>query len=231
VSRPTNPTGNVLTDHEIQGLSELALQRDIPLILDSAYGVPFPSMIFSHAQPFWNENVILSMSLSKFGLPATRTGIVIASKDMVKTLGRINSIQSLATPSLGAELGLKLIQKGQLFSLSEHLIRPFYHNKVKAATQQLEAGLKGLPCRIHEPEGALFLWLWCQDLPISSKELYERLKSKNVLVIPGENFFPGLEDPNWEHQQQCIRISYAQDDATVKAGLEIIIETLKALYP
>jgi valine--pyruvate aminotransferase len=171
------------------------------------------------------------MSLSKFGLPATRTGIVIASKDMVKTLGRINSIQSLATPSLGAELGLKLIQKGQLFSLSEHLIRPFYHNKVKAATQQLEAGLKGLPCRIHEPEGALFLWLWCQDLPISSKELYERLKSKNVLVIPGENFFPGLEDPNWEHQQQCIRISYAQDDATVKAGLDIIIETLKALYP
>jgi valine--pyruvate aminotransferase len=37
VSRPTNPTGNVLTDSEIQKLCELARASDIPLIIDNAY--------------------------------------------------------------------------------------------------------------------------------------------------------------------------------------------------
>ncbi len=42
VSRPTNPTGNVLTDEEINQLDALAKQHNIPLIIDGAYGLPFP---------------------------------------------------------------------------------------------------------------------------------------------------------------------------------------------
>ena len=38
VSRPTNPTGNVLTDSEIEHLDSIAVQQDIPFILDGAYG-------------------------------------------------------------------------------------------------------------------------------------------------------------------------------------------------
>ena len=43
VSRPTNPTGNVITDEELMKLDLLAQQRDIPLVIDNAYGVPFPA--------------------------------------------------------------------------------------------------------------------------------------------------------------------------------------------
>ncbi len=46
VSRPTNPTGNVLTNNEIEKLRELAAQYKIPLIIDNAYGAPFPNIIF-----------------------------------------------------------------------------------------------------------------------------------------------------------------------------------------
>ncbi len=42
VSRPTNPTGNVLTDNEMDHLTRFARARDIPLIVDNAYGAPFP---------------------------------------------------------------------------------------------------------------------------------------------------------------------------------------------
>ena len=68
VSRPTNPTGNVITDEELMKLDLLAQQRDIPLVIDNAYGVPFPGIIFSDATPLWNPNTILCMSLSKLGL-------------------------------------------------------------------------------------------------------------------------------------------------------------------
>ncbi|UCF16732.1 MAG: aminotransferase class I/II-fold pyridoxal phosphate-dependent enzyme, partial [Phycisphaerales bacterium] len=78
VSRPTNPSSNVLTDAEIEKLGGLARENDIPLIVDNAYGTPFPNIIFEEVRPTWDENTIFCMSLSKLGLPAARTGIVIA---------------------------------------------------------------------------------------------------------------------------------------------------------
>ena len=53
-SRPTNPTGNVLTDEEISKLDKLAREHNIPLIIDNAYGTPFPNIIFEEVTPFWN---------------------------------------------------------------------------------------------------------------------------------------------------------------------------------
>jgi len=102
VSRPTNPTGNVLTDDEVRGLMELAAQHEIPLILDNAYGVPFPAIIYTGATPFWNENIIVCLSLSKFGLPAARTGIVVARPEIIRVLSGINAILTLAPSSFGA---------------------------------------------------------------------------------------------------------------------------------
>lgn len=230
ISRPTNPTGNVLTDDEVAELSHLAKEAGIPLILDNAYGLPFPRIVFNEARPFWDEHVILCMSLSKFGLPATRTGIAIARPDIVKALGRANTIHGLATPSMGAEIALRLLEKKELFRLSDEVIRPYYAKKVEHASKTLESHLKDLPCRIHEPEGALFLWLWCPDLPITSRELYERLKARGVLVIPGEDFFPGLDEPEWGHQRECLRISYAMADDVVERGLAIVAEEVRKAY-
>ncbi|MEZ4719972.1 MAG: aminotransferase class I/II-fold pyridoxal phosphate-dependent enzyme [Caldilineaceae bacterium] len=67
VSRPTNPTGNVLTDAEIDRLTELAQTHGIPLIIDNAYGAPFPASSSPDA-PRWTLDH-LCMSLSKLGLP------------------------------------------------------------------------------------------------------------------------------------------------------------------
>ena len=90
--------------------------------------------------------------------------------------------------------------------------------------------LAGLPYHIHEPEGAIFLWLWLEDLPITSQCLYQRLKDRGVYVIPGENFFPGIADSTWKHQRECIRISYATDDITVSDGIAIIAEEVHRAY-
>ena len=79
---------------------------------------------------------------------------------------------------------------------------------------------------IHKPEGAFFLWLWLPGLKITDAELYGRLKKRGVLIVPGHYFFPGFDD-DWEHKQQCIRISYAQDVDKVTAGLKIIAEEIK----
>lgn len=229
VSRPTNPTGNVLTDEEIQHLESLAAEHDIPFIIDNAYGVPFPHIIFTDAKPHYNDNTIITMSLSKIGLPGVRTGIVIAKNEVIKALSAMNAIIGLAPTSVGANLAMDMVKSGKIIDLSANVVRPFYENKMKQAVEWFTQSLGNTPYYIHKPEGALFLWLWFKDLPISSQELYERLKSRGVIVVPGNYFFPGLKE-EWKHTQECIRVSYAQKEETVQKGIEIIAEEVKRCY-
>ena len=226
VSRPTNPTGNVLTDSEIEKLSELAGENNIPFIIDNAYGTPFPNIIFAEAKPIWNEHTIVCMSLSKLGLPATRTGIVIASEDVIAMVSQVNAVMSLAPGSMGAAIATDLVRSGEIIRLSRDVIKPFYQKKATQAVEQLLEELKGIDLHIHKPEGAFFLWLWFPGLPITNAELYERLKKRGVLVVPGHYFFPGLDEP-WQHKNECIRVNYAPDEETVSKGLTIIAEEVK----
>jgi len=39
-------------------------------------------------------------------------------------------------------------------------------------------------------------------LPVSSQELYQRLKRKGVLVVSGHYFFTGMERGSWNDMQQ-----------------------------
>lgn len=229
VSRPTNPTGNVLTDEEVEGLIRLAKQHDIPLILDNAYGVPFPGIIYTRATPFWNEQLIVCMSLSKFGLPAVRTGIVIARPEIIKVLSGINAILTLAPGSFGAMLTNNLVSSGEIINLSQTVIGPFYRRKMELAMAAVEEFFAGLPYRVHTPEGAMFLWLWFKDIPTSSAELYRRLKKRKALVVSGHYFFPGLKE-SWKHTRECLRVTYSQDNDDVRQGLRIIADEVRAIY-
>ncbi|XKH01168.1 valine--pyruvate transaminase [Marinobacter nauticus] len=232
VSRPTNPTGNVVTDEELARLEELARQQNIPLIVDGAYGTPFPSLLFTEAHPTWNEQIILCLSLSKLGLPAARTGIVIAEASIIKALSGINAIMNLATGSFGAMLAEPLVRSGEILSLSRDVVCPFYKAKMEKAVAVFHEAMGEDTCRwyIHKPEGAMFLWLWFPDLPISSLELYQRLKARNVLVVSGHYFFPGLPEDDWRHRHECLRVTYSQDDERVAEGLRIIADEVKKVW-
>ena len=226
VSRPTNPTGNVLTDGEISNLMSMAESSGIPLIVDNAYGAPFPNILFAEVSPVWNENVIFCMSLSKIGLPGARTGIVVAHKDIIQIIARMNAVINLALGSLGPALVRDLLTNGEMVRLCDRVIKPFYKKKVERAIEAIHREFFGINYLIHKPEGAIFLWIWLPDLPVTSEELYQRLKEKGVLIIPGHYFFPGLDD-DWRHRHECIRLTYSMSDETVLSGVKLIAEEVR----
>lgn len=177
VSRPTNPTGNVITDEELIKLDALANQHGVPLVIDNAYGVPFPGIIFSDARPLWNPNIVLCMSLSKLGLPGSRCGIIIANEKIITAISNMNGIISLAPGGIGPAMMCEMIKRQDLLRLSETVIKPFYYQRVQETIAIIRRYLPEERCLIHKPEGAIFLWLWFKDLPVSTELLYQRLKS------------------------------------------------------
>ncbi|HSX50496.1 MAG TPA: valine--pyruvate transaminase [Cellvibrio sp.] len=229
VSRPTNPTGNVISDDELLKLDALARAHQVPFIVDGAYGTPFPNIIFADAEPHWNDNTILVLSLSKLGLPGARTGIVIANPDVIDAFAKANTILSLATGNFGPALARHLLADGKILRLSREVVAPFYRARMEHAVATFKKYLGDLPCYIHKPEGAIFLWLWFKDLPISSEELYQRLKARGVLVVSGHHFFPGLQD-DWQHSHECIRVTYCQDAQIVERGAQIIADEVRRIF-
>jgi valine--pyruvate aminotransferase len=229
LSRPTNPSGNVISDLDLKRLATLAQSHEVPLIVDGAYGPPFPNILFRDITPLWDDSMVLSLSLSKLGLPGVRTGIVIARPEIIAAVARMNAILSLAPGGIGPAILCDLLGNGAITRIAREIIQPYYAARLRDALGQLSLALEGLPYRVHEPDGAMFLWLWFPDLPISTRTLYARLKDRGVLVVPGEPFFSGLPG-HWRHTEECIRVHYAQPPRVVEQGFTVLGEELRRAY-
>lgn len=227
ISRPTNPTGNVLTDDEVSMLDELAARHNIPLIIDNAYGAPFPNIINVPAKLSWHENIILSMSFSKLGLPGARTGIVVANEAVINALTQMNAVMNLSPSAIAPGIMQPLFTNGQILNLCGQHVGPFYQKRSEQALSWFRESFASLPALAHKPEGAIFLWLWFPELKITSAELYQRLKQSGVIVVPGHYFFPGLGNDDWQHKNQCIRINIAGDPDELRAGLNLIAREIR----
>jgi len=229
VSRPTNPSGNVLAIAELEQLDTVARGRGVPLVIDAAYGLPFPGLQFGDGAAFWNDNVILCLSLSKLGLPGARTGIVVAQQSVIEAITAFNATAALAPAGTAATMVEPLLRSGELARLCREVVRPHYAARCRQAIDWLRAACTDLPLVIHRPEGAFFLWVWFPELPVTSAELYRRLKARGVYVISGHHFFPGLE-ADWSHRNECIRINYSQAPDSVARGIEILAEEVRRAY-
>lgn len=229
LSRPSNPTGNVVDDEELQFLVALAGEAQVPLLIDGAYGLPFPGLVYGGERAHWDDNTILMLSLSKLGLPGVRTGIIVARPEIATAVSRANTVMSLASGTLGPAIVAPMLEDGSLDALCREQIVPFYAERRDLAISTLRGELGDLPVHLHSADGGFFLWLWCEGVPLDSNALYERLKARGVVVLPGSDFFIGAPD-DWQHQHECLRLSYAGDAATIRDGCALVAEELRHAY-
>ncbi len=239
-SRPCNPTGNVLTDEEVRKIAALAAPHDVPVLIDSAYGPPFPSLNFTEMTPLIGcslsptaapaSNVLHCMSLSKAGLPGERIGIAIGSEPLIQVLEAFQTNTCIHSSRYGQAIAAQAIQSGALAEISVQTIRPYYQAKFSVVEATLDQAMpQDLPWFLHRGEGAIFAWLWLQDLPVTDWQFYQALKQVGVIVVPGSSFFPGLRG-DWPHKHQCLRISLTASDAEIEIGMRRLAKVAAKVY-
>ncbi len=229
-SRPCNPTGNVLTDDEVKKIAALAAPYNLPVLIDSAYAPPFPALNFTEMTPVFGDNILHCMSLSKAGLPGERVGIAIGDEKWIEVLECFQANISLHSSRYGQAIAALAINSGALVEISHSVIRPFYQNKFTVLETSLEQAMpKDLPWFLHRGEGAIFAWLWLQDLPISDWEFYQQIKQVGVIIVPGSSFFPGLEQ-EWAHKHQCFRISLTGTDEEIATAMQRLAKVAEEAY-
>ena len=229
-SRPCNPTGNVLTDDEVDKIAAMADPYNVPVLIDSAYGPPFPALNFTEMRPIFGGNIVHCMSLSKAGLPGERIGIAIGDERMIQVLECFQTNMCIHSPRYGQAIASRAIASGALVDIAENVIRPHYQKKFVILETTLDKFMpKDLPWFLHRGEGAIFAWLWLKDLPITDWEFYQQLKQVGVIVVPGSSFFPGLRE-DWRHKHECLRISLTATDAEIEVGMQRLAKIAEQVY-
>jgi len=214
----------------VRKIAALAAPYNVPVLIDSAYAPPFPALNFTDMSLIFGENILHCTSLSKAGLPGERIGIAIGNERLIQVLESFQTNASLHSSRYGQAIAARAINSGALAQIAEQVIRPFYKNKFAIVENALEAAMpKELPWFLHRGEGAIFSWLWLQDLPITDWELYQELKKVGVIVVPGSTFFPGLKE-EWAHKHQCVRISLTGSDTEIALGMQRLAKAVEQIY-
>jgi valine--pyruvate aminotransferase len=231
LSQPRNPSGCVLSAQEMAFLESFSQKRDIPLVIDSAYGNPFPALCFKPVSMSLQENMLYSFSLSKCGIPGSRIGIAIGDKYLIKALAHFQCNSSIQASIHGQMMAEKALNNMALLNLCEHQLQPLYRSKFDLAMSCMNAFFEQVQWQVHEYDGGMFLWVKFNHIGLSDCEIYKQAKKEQLIVIPGSMFFFGLIDAHnkLNNSSACIRISLAVENDALQGGLRTLSKIVKQL--
>jgi len=189
---PSNPTGAVLPPELVAELHELAVSRNIALILDETYnsfitGGGRPHGLFTDVR--WSDHLVQIASFGKtFALTGYRAGMLVASEAFVEQALKAQDTMAVCQP--------RLTQHAVKFGM-EHLGEWVASNRVMMERRhevfREEFAKPGNPFRLVA-SGPFFGWVRHPFEGMTGREVARRLAQEYaILLLPGEVFGPGLE--------------------------------------
>ncbi|MFF8833770.1 aminotransferase class I/II-fold pyridoxal phosphate-dependent enzyme [Streptomyces sp. NPDC015131] len=232
LSSPANPTGSSLDAADLKALTDIAERRDVPLVVDHAYGEPFPGVVQTRVAPVLHPHVLNLFTFSKAGLPGERIAFAIGPAELIDPMVSFIANSALHAPQLVQATVESALTGRDIDVLTTRHITPYYKAKRAMAEALLEEALPDtLRWRLHSSDGGMFCWLhidhdWFDDL-----ELYELLKRKKMFVVPGRHFFVAPLDTPFlrTHGRRCVRLSLSPNEWAVAEGVNRLAEALREL--
>lgn len=227
VCNPSNPTGYLYSDEELDKIRDLALKHDLFIIADEVYrefcygGKKHKSVM--HIKEL-EQNTILVDSVSKrYSECGTRIGCIVSKNKEIMTSALKFAQARLSPPFLGQIMGEASLQTPQSY-FDE------VYNEYIARRDYLIPALNEIPGVFAPmPKGAFYTII---SLPVDSTEKYcqwllEEFEFENqtVMLAPASGFYatPGLG-------QNEARIAYVLKIEDLKNAVKVIEESLK-VYP
>ncbi|MDP6957353.1 MAG: pyridoxal phosphate-dependent aminotransferase [Planctomycetota bacterium] len=215
---PSNPTGAVYSEKEVQSLAEVLAGTDVHVISDEVY----EKMVYgagrhvsiSTVSDEMRKNVIVVNSCSKtYAMTGWRIGFMAGPKEVIKAAAKIQT-QSTSNANTIAQHAAVAAISGDQSCVDKMVLE--YGKRREYVLSRL-AAIPGISCT--EPEGAFYVFPNISELfgreyqgkKVSSSATLSRLllESVHLSVVQGDPF------GSLEH----IRISYATSMDRLEAGL------------
>lgn len=219
-----NPTGVSYSIEKKKRILDLAEIYDFYIIEDDYLSELIYENSLEYVPFKWldkNDRVIYIKSFSKIFLPGIRLGYLVAPEVFSETLQNSKHNTDITTSSLmqrALELYISSNKwKKNIKNLNDEYIKRYTHLKTI-----LDSEFKDM-LTYNDPKGGLNFYITLKDeFKINTKELFIKLKKKNVYITPGAMFFTSQNDG-----QDSFRIAFYQTDKEkIEKGMEILKEEL-----
>ena len=208
LNNPNNPTSKVMAPEILDGIVQIANDKGIPILSDEVYGTI--SFVKTKSILDYAGNHILSNGFSKtFTMTGWRLGYIIASKELVDKITRLNQITISNVPVFIQEAGLKALELQKQISTK---IREEYRERAKIASNIMSK----TALEFTEPEAPFYVFPRKRGL--DSERFVLDLLDKGVAVAPGTSF---------GDYREHFRISLTAPREMIKTGLNRICEALE----
>jgi aspartate aminotransferase len=180
LNNPNNPTSKVMDAKVLDGVVEIANEKGITILSDEVYGTIAFTKTKSILEYGKNGRHILTTGFSKtFTMTGWRIGYVVASKELVDRITRLNQITVNNVPVFIQEAALKALELQKQLATK---IKNEYQERAKMASKKLKAA--GL--EFTEPDAPFYVFPRKRGL--DSERFTLELLDKGVAVAPGTAF-------------------------------------------
>lgn len=220
INSPSNPTGAVYGREELDAIAAWAVRKNIVLISDEIYDQLVYDGLEHHSLCGWwarhPENFTIINGVAKtFAMTGWRVGYLLGHPDLIKAGGKLNGQSTSGVCSIS--------QKAALAALTDDLpevaeMKAAFERRCKLVSGII-SGWSGVDC--PRPGGAFYVFpdvhrLYTPETPDSTALCKLLLEKAGVALVPGAAF----GDDN------CVRISYATDDAVLEKALGRVADVL-----
>ena len=209
LNNPNNPTSQVIDDEVLDGVVELANEKGVTILSDEVYG----TIAFTKTKSileYGGTNHIVTTGFSKtFTMTGWRIGYVIASKERVDLITKLNQITINNVPVFIQEAALKALELQKQLA---NKVKNEYQERAKIASEKLKAtGLE-----FTEPRAPFYVFPRKRGL--DSERFTLELLDKGVAVAPGTAF---------GDYREHFRISLTAPREDIEIALDRICEALQ----
>ena len=215
---PSNPTGAILTEQELQELAQFLKDKNVFVIADELYSeLVFEGKHKSIANyENMREKTVIINGLSKsHAMTGWRIGILLAPSHLAKQIIKVHQYNVTCASSISQIAALEALTNGYE---DAYPMRDSYKKRIEYTWKRLnELGLK-----THKPGGAFYIFTSIKHLGMKSFDLALRLvEEAGVALIPGDAFS--------QYGEGYLRISCAVSMESLVEGLNRIEDFLSEL--
>lgn len=206
---PSNPTGRVLNQLELESIAALLRNRELFVISDEIYSelvYDIPHVSIASLEGMRDRTIVINGLSKSHSMTGWRIGFTFAPAEITQHMVKVHQYNVTCASSISQYAAVEALTNGADDALpmreEYRKRRDYVHNRLCSM---------GIP--LDKPEGAFYLFPSIQQFGLSSMEFTMKLlEDHGVAVVPGDAFS--------EYGEGYIRISYAYAQEVLEKGLD-----------
>lgn len=204
VNSPSNPTGVVYSEEQLQALATVAAKHDIIVLTDEIYDKfcydgPCPSIA-----GYYEKTIVMRGFSKSYAMTGWRLAYMAAHpclKDVVEAMAKIQQYTFVCAPTPFQKAAVVALD----FDVSDLVAE--YRRKRDMVCEALQGTFE-----LVKPGGAFYVFVKAPD-GVSGSRFVEKAIKNNVLIIPGNVF---------SERDTHFRISYATSNDKLRMGVDTL---------